>query len=119
MVEVIPGTIYRELFTREEVVRNLTVKALSTLVFRLMGELEQVHTCKLDQRLANFLLSNASDLGTIHMTQQQLASHLGTTREVVARLIQGFTAHGLVRTGRGTVTITDAKSLSDLSIPVP
>ena len=113
-VEVIPGPLYRKLFEHEAAVQDLTVKALSTLVFRLMGELEQIHACNLDQRLANFILSNASDGGQLHTTQQALAGHLGTTREVIARLMQGFVAEGWVATRRGLVTVTDAAGPNDL-----
>lgn len=111
-VEIIPGDLYRKLFERERAVQDLTVRALSTLVFRLMGELEQIHACNLDQRLANFLLSNASEEGYLQITQQTLAGHLGTTREVIARLMQGFVAEGLVATGRGRVVINDVKGLA-------
>lgn len=112
-VEVIPGPLYRRLFESEPAVQDLTVKTLSTLVFRLMDELEQVHACTLDQRLANFLLSNANEAGLLAMTQQELAGHLGTTREVVARLMQGLVADGLVLTGRGQVRIADAAGLAE------
>jgi CRP/FNR family transcriptional regulator, anaerobic regulatory protein len=116
-VDIIPGDLYRKLFECESAVQDLTVKALSTLVFRLMGELEQIHACNLDQRLANFLLSNASDNGVLLTTQQTLAGHLGTTREVIARLMQGFVSEGLVTTGRGRVTINDAQGLARLVEP--
>ncbi len=36
------------------------------------------------------------------MTPQQIAFHLGTTREVVARLMRELVAAGLVETARGT-----------------
>ncbi len=116
-VVVIPGSLYRRLFERENAVQDLTVSALSTLVFRLMDELEQIHSCNLDQRLANFLLNNASDDGVVAMTQQTLAGHLGTTREVIARLMQGFSAQGMVSTGRGTISILDAGQLSTIAAP--
>jgi CRP/FNR family transcriptional regulator, anaerobic regulatory protein len=116
-VDVIPGGLYRQLFERESSVQNLTVKALSGLVFRLMDELEQVHACNLDQRLANFILSNATEEGVLHATQQELGAHLGTTREVIARLIQGFVANGAVSTRRGAVIVTDAAWLSQLIEP--
>lgn len=111
-VAVIPGPLYRRLFEREATVQDMTVKALSTLVFRLMNELEQIHACTLDQRLANFLLSNVSDSGVLHMTQQELAGHLGTTREVIARLMQGFSAQGAVSTKRGAISVVDAEKLA-------
>ncbi len=117
-VAIIPGTVYRKLFTTEQSIQDMTVKALSTVVFRLMNELEQIHACHLNQRLASFLLNHASTQGEVHMTQQMLAEHLGTTREVIARLIQQFTNQGLVSTKRGTVAIKDEKGLTAIAIPV-
>jgi CRP/FNR family transcriptional regulator len=116
-LEIIPGALYRQLFVSEPAVQNLTVKTLSTLVFRLMDELEQIHACNLDQRLASFLLTNASDEGVLRTTQQALAGHLGTTREVVARLMRGFVAEGLVSTRRGEVKILRSEALSHLLEP--
>jgi CRP/FNR family transcriptional regulator len=116
-VGVIPGATYRRLFEGERTVQDLTVKALSTVVFRLMDELEQIHACNLDQRLASFLLNNASTDGIVHMTQQTLAGHLGTTREVIARLMRSFNTQGLVSTRRCAVSVLDAEGLSAMLIP--
>mgnify|MGYP000678059055 FL=1 len=112
-VAVIPGPLYRTLFENEAAIRNLTVQALSTIVFRLMAELEQVHSCKLEQRLANFLLLHASGNGTLRMTQQEIASHLGTTREVVARLLRQFVAKKYIETQRGTVVVRQPARLAN------
>ena len=111
-VAVIPGTVYRKLFENEPSIQNLTVQALSTLVFRLMGELEQVHFHKLEHRMADFILIRASSSGELCMTQQEIAHHLGTTRECVARIIQAFVKNNLVETQRGLTQIKDAKKLS-------
>jgi CRP/FNR family transcriptional regulator len=112
-VAVIPGPLYRRLFEGEAAVQDMTVKALSTLVFRLMGELEQIHSFNLDQRLASFLLNHANDAGEVRLTQQALAGHLGTSREVVARVMQGFNSEGLVETRRGMVRILDSEGLAE------
>lgn len=110
-ISLISGTVYRKLFERESTIQNLTLHALSTLVFRLMSELEQIHSSHHKQRLANFVLLHASSGGILQMTQQKIASHLGTTREVVARLLQEFVAKGVVRTQRGALSILDASEL--------
>lgn len=116
-VGVIPGSVYRRLFESDGAVQDLTVRALSTLVYRLMDELEQVHSSKHKQRLAQFILMHAAADGTLRMTQQQLARHLGTTREVVARLMQGFVAHGWVQSQRGCVQISDLQGLRSVVWP--
>lgn len=114
-IALIPGATFRQLFSDEPVIRDLTVKTLSTLVFRLMAELEEVHSYKLNQRLANLLVVHASTSGELRMTQQQMAFHLGTTREVVARLIREFVAAGFVQTRRGLTLIRNSHGLARLT----
>lgn len=45
------------------------------------------------------------------MAQQQVAQHLGTTREVIARLLGEFVAQRLVATQRGMIKILDVDHL--------
>lgn len=110
-VATITGPTYRALFDSEAAIRNATLQAFSTIVFRLMDELEQVHTCTLEERLRRFLLTHANADSTLHMTQQRIASHLGTSREVVARLFRALVDQGAVATRRGVVTININKLL--------
>ncbi len=109
---MIPGTAFRSLFEAEPAIRNMTVQAFSTVVFRLMMELEVVHSYRLDRRLANFLLLHASSDGMVRMTQQEIASHLGTTREVVARALGQLASAGRIRTGRRQIAISDPVRLA-------
>ena len=106
-IAMIPGAVFRSLFDAEPAIRNMTVQAFSTVVFRLMTELEVLHSYKLDRRLSNFLLLHASTDGKIRMTQQEIASHLGTTREVVARALGQLASAGRIRTGRRQIAIND------------
>lgn len=111
LVCVVPGVLYRRLFETEPSVRALTVKALSAAVFALMAELEEVHACTLDQRLAHFMLARAAGDGVLRMTQQAIAGHLGTSREVVARLVGDLARRGLVRPARGQIAMLDRAGL--------
>jgi CRP/FNR family transcriptional regulator, anaerobic regulatory protein len=118
-IAVIAGPVYRRLFETEPTIQNLTVSTLSTLVYRLMAELEQVHSSQHKVRLAQFILTHAASDGTLQMTQQQLARHLGTTREVVARLIGEFVNAELLRTQRGSLAIRDLFRLRRVVSPDP
>jgi len=113
-IALLPGPLFRRLFTQEAAIQDLTVRTLSTLVFRLMGELEEIHSYKLNQRLANLLLVHASAEGELRMTQQQIAQHLGTSREVVARLIGELVGLGHIETARGRTLVRDAPALAAL-----
>lgn len=117
VIALIPGPVYRRLFESEPAIQNLTVTALSGLVWRLMAELEQVHSSHHKQRLAQFILTHAAADGALRMTQQQLARHLGTTREVIAKLMRDFVAKGFVRTQRGEVAIRDLFGLRRVVAP--
>jgi len=116
---IVQGATWRRLFETEAAIQGLTVKTLSTLVWRLMGELEQVHAGTLRQRLAQFILTHAAADGALRMTQQQLAHHLGTIREGVARLVGEFAAAGLVQARRGQLLISDLPGLRRVVAPDP
>ncbi|KAB2969188.1 MAG: Crp/Fnr family transcriptional regulator [Zoogloea sp.] len=111
---VLPAATYRQLFAEQPLIRDFTVRTLSSLVFHLMGQLEEVHAYTLRQRLANLLLTHAASSGELRMTQQQMGFHLGTTREVVARLLGEWVDAGLIHTRRGATRLLDPAALSRL-----
>lgn len=74
----------------------------------------------LSQRLARRLVMLAATQGVpapsggsrIRITQAELASMLGVTRESVNKELQAFAARGWLRTSRGAVTILDPHALN-------
>lgn len=114
MIGVIPADDYRSLFQREAVIQDITLRAFATIVSRLMSELELIHSYKLEKRLANFLLLSASTERSLLMTQSEIAAHLGTTREVVARALRHFVSSDYVETSRGKITIKQPTELARL-----
>ena len=111
-VAIVDGPAYRSLFEHDAAVRDMTVRAFSTVVFRLMSALEDVHTHALDRRLATFLVVRSSSSGEVRMTQQAIADHLGTTREVVARLLARFSRLRFVSRQRGAILVHNPARLS-------
>lgn len=114
-VGMIPSLTYRTLFQNEPSIQNITVHALSVLVFRLMEELEDIHSLNLGARLAKFILMRSEGCGQLQMTQSELAAHLGTTREVVAKLLGKMVADGLVTTQRGAIVVGQPEALARLA----
>lgn len=76
-----------------------------------------------EQRLAAWLIEldraapAPDDRHVVKATQQALADDLGTSREVVNRLLHRFEHDGLVDLQIGTITIRDATRLRSLSDP--
>ncbi|MBB4305370.1 CRP/FNR family transcriptional regulator [Rhodobium orientis] len=110
-IGVVPGSTYRMLFASEAPIQDLTVRALSSAVFGIMNELERHTTQTVAQRLAGYLLLKAAADGTVCNTQQELAAEIGTTREVIGRLMAQFAEQGLVKTGRGRIMLVDRRRL--------
>ncbi len=82
---------------------------------QLVGIIESVSFGSVRQRLAQALLDHGRQAGTnpfpMTLTHQQLASHLGTVREVVSRNLSRFQADGLIRIHRRQVEIVDTIGL--------
>jgi CRP-like cAMP-binding protein len=81
---------------------------------------QELATERVPQRLARTLLrvaehggqSTPEGLRIVHpLTRQELADLTGTTLFTVSRLMSTWEAAGLLRTGRGAVTIVDAEGL--------
>jgi CRP-like cAMP-binding protein len=81
----------------------------------LVGVVEAVSFGSVRQRLARMLLDFGEQEGrnpfSLTATHQELASHLGTVREVVSRNLSRFQAEGLIRIQKKEVWILDAAGL--------
>ena len=71
----------------------------------------------MDSRLAAFLIeeSTLADSTVLHMTHEKIASHLGTAREVVTRMLKYFQSEGIVILTRGTIEVLDVDRLEDIA----
>jgi CRP-like cAMP-binding protein len=87
----------------------------------LQGDLEQSGACnalhRSDQRFAKWLLRchDRLDDDTLHLTQEYLASLLGSQRTTVNEAAQGLQKTGAIRYSRGRVTILDRVALERAS----
>jgi CRP/FNR family transcriptional regulator len=79
------------------------------IVLRLVEEVAFRH---MDSRLAAYLIARgAENNGFVVKTHLEIASELGTSREVVTRILKEFELSGLVKTQRGRITIVDPMGL--------
>lgn len=111
VVAVIPGEVFRQLFTTEPAIQKFTFDALSLRLFDLMARLEQVSTQAIEQRLAALLLREAADTATVRLSQERIARHLGTAREVVSRSLRSLAARDHIGLAPGHIRIIDADGL--------
>lgn len=114
-VAVVPGPLYRDLFDIEPAVQRFTFDALSSRLFELMCLLEQATSMRIEQRIAALVLRAAREGSEVRMSQDELARHLGTAREVVSRNMRQLAMRGLVQLAPGIVTIRDRAGLQRMS----
>ena len=110
----IPSVIFKQLYSEEPAIRNFTFSVLSARIFDLMSTLEESMSLSMNQRLASFLIRTANHEGVVKMSHQDIASHLGTAREVISRLLKQFEKRGLLKLFRGSIRIISMQSLRNV-----
>ena len=113
---VIPAPVYKELMNSSLVVANYTNQLLASRITEVMWLVDQVLFKSIDKRLASFLLeeSNLEDTTTLEITHEKIASHIGSAREVITRMLKYFQSEKLVKLSRGSIELTDIERLSAL-----
>ncbi len=110
---LIPAFVYKKVMSESAVLANYTNDLLASRFTDVMWLMEQIIFKSMDDRLADFLLSEKTLEGkdTITITHEKIAQHLGSAREVVTRLLKYFQEEGSVSLSRGGVTILDEEKL--------
>ncbi len=118
-VVIIPSDVYKHLMEQSAPVANYTNELTASHFSDVMWLMDQILSKRLDSRLAAFLLEEGVLAGsdTLPLTHEQIAGNLGSIREVVTRMLKYFQAEGLVKLGRGTITLLDRKKLEALAKP--
>ena len=113
----IPACLFRNLVDESLAVSNYSRNLLSSNFSELMWLMEQIMWKSFDRRLAAFLLEEASIEGTgsLKITHEKIANHMGTAREVVTRMLRYFQSEGMVKLTRGSIELTDTDKLEELS----
>lgn len=116
-VWVIPTEIYKKIMEKSAAVANYTNQLMASKFTDVMWLIEQIMWKSMDSRLAAFLIeeTSLSDSMILHMTHEQIASHMGTAREVITRMLKYFQSEGIVALTRGTIEVLDLDRLDDIA----
>jgi CRP/FNR family transcriptional regulator len=77
-----------------------------------MEIVDEVAFQRMDRRVASFLLNRSELQNPILITHQEIANEIGSSREVISRLLQDFSNRELVRLSRGEIQILDFEGLN-------
>ncbi|MBI5055858.1 MAG: Crp/Fnr family transcriptional regulator [Nitrospirae bacterium] len=110
---LVPAAIFRNWINRYEIWRDYIFNLLSRRLSDILATVEEVTFRRMDMRIAEYLLKLAhTHKDGINITHQDIAMELGTSREVVSRILKHFESDNIISLGRGTISITDLNGLS-------
>ena len=114
---VIPACLYQNLMDESLPLSTYSRDLITNHFSEVMWLMEQIMWRSFDRRLAGFLLeeSRIEETDELKITHEKIASHMGTAREVVTRMLRYFQSEGMVKLTRGTVVLTDKKALDRLN----
>ena len=113
---VVPSAVFSSIVDKNIYARCFMYEKMTERFSTVMFSMQQILFMRFDSRLASFLISECERTGKqeINMTHEQIARHVNSAREVVARMLKRFVSDGLIEMKRGSIQITDLETLKKL-----
>ncbi|MFQ5642708.1 MAG: Crp/Fnr family transcriptional regulator [Thiogranum sp.] len=110
---VISQDLFNEALGRSERFREFVFSSQGRRLGDLIRRVEDVAFGRIDARLAKHLVDRCENRpGLVAATHQQLASELGTAREVISRQLKVFERKEWIAVHRGSVEVLQPRALS-------
>jgi len=113
---MIPADTFRDWVRRYDLWRGFVFDLLSQRLASVMAIVDEVAFRRMDARVASFLVSHGQVQNPIRITHQEIAAELGSSREVISRILEDFASQGFIHSGRGTVEILDFESMQTRAV---
>ncbi|CUV64959.1 Transcriptional regulator, Crp/Fnr family [Sulfurovum sp. enrichment culture clone C5] len=102
---IIPYKTIKWLIDNSPAYREFKVSFCSQRLSQILHLVEELRFKRMDQRLLNWLYVQGME--TIHTTHEQIAQILGTSREVISRILKNLEKEGFVTLHRGMISIAN------------
>lgn len=101
---LIPANDFRRLVADYEEMRNFVFNILSQRLAEVMALVEEIAFGRMDRRLMDYIVEKSGD-NRLAATHQKIADDLGTSREVVSRLLKDFERKGRIMLSRNLIEL--------------
>lgn len=108
---LIPAPAFRDWVRRYDLWRDFVFDLFSQRLSTVMAIVDEVAFRRMDTRLAALLLNLAQAQNPLRKTHQELAAELGSSREVISRLIEDLASMGIVNPRRGAIEVLNMQAL--------
>lgn len=102
---MVPAATLRRWVHEHEAWRDFVFGLMSHRLADVLGIVDTVVFRRMDARVAALLLERAQLHDPIRVTHQEIAAELGTSREVVSRILESLAGGGVVRVTRGRIEV--------------
>ena len=106
---------FNNVLKSSEIFREMVFSAFSSHLGDLITLIEEVAFGKLDVRLARLLLDQCDKDFIFHTTHQNIATELGSVREVISRQLKELESKGYIELNRGNIRIIDKQAIRKIS----
>jgi len=113
---MIPADVFREWVNKYELWREFVFDLLSERLSTVMTVVDEVVFKRMDRRVASLLLNQAQIQNPMRVTHQEIAAELGSSREVISRILEDFSREELINSGRGTIEVLEFEQLKSRSV---
>lgn len=108
---MIPADTFRTWVHRYNLWSDFVFDLLSQRLSTMMAVVDEVAFQRMDRRVAALILERARKQNPLAITHQEIASELGSSREVISRLLEDFVNDGSIHSTRGKVEVLDFELL--------
>ena len=95
---------FLDIKSRYKEMRSFVHSRINESLVSIMSLVTEITFGRMDERLRDYLLEKSEDYN-LKTTHQKIADDLGTSREVVSRLLKDFERKGLVRLSRNFIEL--------------
>jgi len=99
----IPAELIARLFVEDKAFQRYVFDQYVNRLDKMASLIEEIRFSSLDKRLMDWL--NSQDEKKIQISHEELGDILGTSREVVSRLLKGFEKEGIVKLSRRLIEV--------------
>lgn len=111
----LPANLFKEWVSKYPVWQEYVFNLVSERLSDVITTVEEIAFKSVDIRIAEKLMHLLSEKGNLlELTHNELARDIGTSREVVSRILKDFEARGIIQISRGSIKVLDIVKLKAL-----
>ena len=113
-VDILPAAVLAQLMSQNKDLEREIFRQATAQYARALRTMERIVFFSLEKRLALYLREESLRRKSLsfRVTHEGIARCIGSSREVVTRMLNQFAGRGMVELGRGSVTVTDPATLN-------